>query len=258
MIHINGLRNTDIFNIFVWCWIGCSIVIFLSLLKITAPYGRHARKGWGPLLSNKIGWILMEIPSLLIPVLYFFKYRAYLSRNPQLIFATLWIMHYFYRSLLFPFKLHSKKNIPLSIVAMGSFFNTVNSLINMISITHIKKYSPIWMRDPRFITGVILFITGFLLHYTSDSKLISLRRNGENGYKIPEGGIFNFVSSPNYLGEILEWTGWAIATWSLAGLSFALWTFANLAPRALANHKWYKENFPTYPENRKALIPYIL
>jgi len=65
-----------------------------------------------------------------------------------------------------------------------------------------------------------------------------LRENGNSVYKIPEGGMFNLVSSPNYLGEILEWTGWAIATWSLAGLSFALWTFANLAPRALANHRW--------------------
>lgn len=140
--------------------------------------------GSSPLKQN---WLGSYGNSLLIPVLYFFEYRAYLSRSPQIIFATSRIMHYFYRSLLFPFKLRSKKNIPLSIVAMGSFFSTVNSLINMISITHIKEYSPIWMGDPRFITGVILFITGFLLHYTSDSKLISLRRNGEKGIKFLRG-----------------------------------------------------------------------
>jgi hypothetical protein len=44
------------------------------------------------------------------------------------------------------------------------------------------------------------------------------------------------VSCPNYLGEILEWIGWAIATWSLAGWVFAIWTMANLAPRAFTNH----------------------
>jgi len=37
-----------------------------------------------------------------------------------------------------------------------------------------------------------------------------------------------------------------------------LWTIANLAPRALANHKWYKETFPEYPSQRKALIPFFL
>ncbi|MDI6851710.1 MAG: 3-oxo-5-alpha-steroid 4-dehydrogenase, partial [bacterium] len=173
-------------------------------------------------------------------------------------FVSLWTFHYFYRSLLFPFRLKSRKDIPLSIAGMGFFFNIVNSLLNMISITHVKKYNQSWTGDPRFLAGIVLFIVGFLLHYISDSKLINLRKKGDLEYRIPEGGMFNLVSSPNYLGEILEWTGWAIATWSLAGLSFALWTFANLAPRALANHRWYKANFPFYPKNRKALIPYLL
>lgn len=258
MTHIDGLKSIDTFNFIVWCWIAFSAFIFVILLKISAPYGRHARKGWGLMLSNRIGWILMEIPSLLIPTFYFFKYRTYLTQSPHIIFVSLWTFHYFYRSLLFPFRLKSRKDIPLSIAGMGFFFNIVNSLLNMISITHVKKYNQSWTGDPRFLAGIVLFIVGFLLHYISDSKLINLRKKGDLEYRIPEGGMFNLVSSPNYLGEILEWTGWAIATWSLAGLSFALWTFANLAPRALANHRWYKANFPFYPKNRKDLIPYLL
>jgi len=258
MTHIDGSKSMDTFNFIVRCWIVFSALIFIILLKITAPYGRHARKGWGPIVSNRIGWILMEIPSLLIPAFYVFKYQAYLILSPQIIFVSLWIFHYFYRAILFPFRLKLRKDIPLSIIGMGIFFNVVNSHLNMFSIAFIKKYNPSWIRDPRFLVGIILFIMGFFIHYTSDSKLINLRENGNSVYKIPEGGMFNLVSSPNYLGEILEWTGWAIATWSLAGLSFALWTFANLAPRALANHRWYKANFPLYPKNRRALIPYLL
>ncbi|MFN2145515.1 MAG: hypothetical protein ACK2T7_09175 [Anaerolineales bacterium] len=30
-----------------------------------------------------------------------------------------------------------------------------------------------------------------------------------------------------------------------------------MAPRALANHSWYHENFKTYPGERKALIPWV-
>jgi 3-oxo-5-alpha-steroid 4-dehydrogenase 1 len=32
----------------------------------------------------------------------------------------------------------------------------------------------------------------------------------------------------------------------------------NLVPRAFATHKWYREKFPDYPANRKALIPYVI
>jgi hypothetical protein len=55
----------------------------------------------------------------------------------------------------------------------------------------------------------------------------------------------------------MEWAGWAVLTWSFAGASFAAWTVANLAPRARANHLWYRKNFPAYPPERKALIPRV-
>ena len=97
-----------------------------------------------------------------------------------------------------------------------------------------------------------------IINIKSDDILFALRDDGSTGYKIPRGGLFEKVSCPNYLGEIIEWTGWAIATWSLAGATFAIWTVCNLAPRALAHHKWYKEEFEEYPEDRKALVPFLL
>ncbi len=74
----------------------------------------------------------------------------------------------------------------------------------------------------------------------------------------PHGGAFRWVSCPNYLGEIVEWIGWALATWSLAGTAFALYTMANLAPRAVAHHRWYRERFADYPPQRRALVPFVL
>ena len=59
------------------------------------------------------------------------------------------------------------------------------------------------------------------------------------------------------LGEILEWVGWAILTWSWVGLSFAVWTAANLAPRAIAHHRYYRQKIDGYPQGRKALLPYV-
>lgn len=77
-------------------------------------------------------------------------------------------------------------------------------------------------------------------------------------YYLPEGGLYDYVSSPNYLGEIIEWSGWAIATWSLPGTLFALGAIGCIGVRSIHTHKWYKDCFKDYPKNRKALIPFIL
>ncbi len=65
------------------------------------------------------------------------------------------------------------------------------------------------------------------------------------------------MASPNYFGEVLEWCGWALAVKGLAGWAFAIYTFANLAPRARSHLRWYREKFDDYPNQRKALIPFI-
>jgi steroid 5-alpha reductase family enzyme len=105
---------------------------------------------------------------------------------------------------------------------------------------------------------MIVFIAGFSVNQAADSKLISLRAGGAKGYFIPGGKLFKNVSCPNFLGEIIEWTGYAIMTWSLPGVSFAVWTAANLIPRALHHHKWYHDTFADYPAERKAIIPGVL
>ena len=104
----------------------------------------------------------------------------------------------------------------------------------------------------------IIFILGMFINIRSDNILLNLRDGEESDYKIPNGFLFNKISCPNYLGEIIEWLGWAIMTWSFAGLVFFFWSIANLIPRAYSNHKWYKKQFSNYPAERKAIVPYLL
>jgi 3-oxo-5-alpha-steroid 4-dehydrogenase 1 len=76
---------------------------------------------------------------------------------------------------------------------------------------------------------------------------------------VPQFGLFQLVSCANLFAEVLEWFGFAVAAYpSLPALSFALWTFFNLAPRAVAHHRWYQRQFPDYPPNRRAIIPFLL
>ena len=146
----------------------------------------------------------------------------------------------------------------LSIVLMAILFNVINAYLNgRYFHLFLHRYSVLWLTDPRFILGIFLFFAGFAINIHSDSVLRKLRKEGKVEYHIPEGGFFTMVSSANYLGEVVEWIGWACLTWNMAGLGFALWTCANLIPRARAHHKWYILNFDDYPAKRKAIIPFL-
>ena len=65
---------------------------------------------------------------------------------------------------------------------------------------------------PTFILGVLVFVFGLSVNIDSDRRLRNLRSdNSSTGYKIPQGGFFNYVSAANYFGEICEWWGFALA-----------------------------------------------
>jgi len=240
-------------------WIAIGVFTFVLLLFVTAPYGRHTREGWGPAVQARWGWILMEGASPLAFTLFFLVGNQTL--NPvTAVFFILWILHYTNRSILYPLRMkHAERPMVLSVAVMGLFFNSVNAYLNGTYLNLLGgRYTLSWMLSLRFIIGVALFAGGMLINLHSDGILRRMRSEEEGRYRIPRGGFFELVSCANYLGEIVEWAGWAVMTWSLPGLTFALWTAANLIPRAVAHHRWYKRRFPDYPDDRRAVIPYIL
>jgi hypothetical protein len=244
------------FDIIVYIWIGIAIVVFPIALKITAPYGRHTKK-IGKMIPNKLGWTLMEIPSPVICI-YFFVTGTADKTMFHYIFISLFVLHYLNRTFIWPLRTKTKgKQMPMIIVFSGIFFNLINGFINGYYLGNFAIYETSWLYDPRFIIGMILFFVGVYINTSSDNKLLKLREPGETGYKIPYGGLFKYVSAPNLFGEIIEWAGYAIASWSLPTASFAIWTLANLIPRGRDHHKWYLLNFKDYPKNRKAIIPNI-
>jgi protein-S-isoprenylcysteine O-methyltransferase Ste14 len=232
-------------------------VVFISLFFINAPYGRHVREGWGPSISNRLAWIIMESPSAVAFALIYAFGKHALEPTP-LVLCSIWLIHYVHRTFVFPFRLKStRRPMPISVAAMAIIFNSINAYLNARWISELGSYSTSWLSDPRFVVGTLIFFAGMAINIQSDNILFSLRKPGESGYKIPEGGAYRLVSMPNYLGELIEWAAWALASWSLAGLAFFVFTFANLVPRAVANHRWYRETFDDYPKERRAVIPWL-
>ena len=242
----------------LYMWIGLALIVLpVAIIKV-APYGRHTREGWGWMMDNKWGWIIMELPTLIILPVFSILYPSSLSL-PISVMIVCYLLHYIHRVMIYPNFIKTEgKRIPLNIVLSAFFFNVINGLVLSYFFFFIATYEDAWLMDPRFIIGLVIFLIGAYINVRSDYFLISLRKPGETGYKIPKGFMFQYVSCPNHLGEIIEWLGFGIMAWAFPVFSFSIWTASNLIPRTLNHHSWYLKLFPDYPKERKAVIPFVL
>lgn len=234
-----------------------AVVVFLALLKIEAGYGIAYTPKWGPSVNNKLGWVLMEAPVFIIMLILCLASPRRTEAAPLAMFL-IFELHYFQRSFIFPLMMKGKSRMPLAIMLMGMLFNSLNALMQggwIFFVSAPDRYPASWLGSWQFILGTIVFFWGMATNLHSDHIIRNLRKPGDTRHYLPRGGMFRFVTSANYLGELMEWVGFAILTWSWSGAVFALWTFANLAPRALKINARYNREFG--PLNQKAIIPFI-
>ncbi|MEQ9520814.1 MAG: 3-oxo-5-alpha-steroid 4-dehydrogenase [Parvibaculum sp.] len=242
------------------------IAMFVSALGVAVqgaifpnPLGRYMDVGRWRAIKARTGWLWMEIPAALACCGFYLWFApAYVW--PALACVLMWQIHYVHRGFIFPFRLKSvDKPFPLIAVPLAIGFNTMNGFVNGWALGHADHLqSMVWFGDARFWVGLGVMIGGLYINLKSDTMLMRLRNDGSTAYKIPRGFLFEKVTAPNYLGEMLIWAGFACMSWTLAGLSFALFTTGYMIPRALTHHRWYKEKFPDYPATRKAIIPGLL
>ena len=235
------------------------LAVFIALYFVEAGYGYLFNPRFGFPLPNRIGWIIMETPAFVTMGAWCLTARA--DQGPQLALAALFLIHYFQRSFVFPMLMRGRSKMPAGIVLMGLVFNCINA--NLIGGWLFRAapagYYEGWFADPRFWIGTVLFFAGMAVNLHSDHIVRNLRKEGDTKHYIPRGGMFRFVSSANYFGELTQWAGFALASWSWAGLLFLWWTFANLAPRSASLYKRYQKEFGEEFTSlkRKRIIPFI-
>lgn len=238
-----------------------SVVVFIALQRIEAPYGMTYSRKWGWSVPNKLGWVLMEWPVFFAMVL-LWVLSPRRGEPALIVMACIFLVHYFQRCFIFPFIMRGKNRMPLLIVALGFTFNLINAYMIggwLFYVSPEGLYGVSWLYSPLFILGTVIFLTGMAININSDHIIRNLRSPGDSRHYIPRGGMYKYVTGANYFGELTEWLGFAILTWSWAGVVFVLWTFANLVPRAAALHKRYGEEFgEEYTSlGRKRIIPFI-
>lgn len=248
------------YNTFLWVMAAVAVVVFVALQFFEAGYGYLFDRRYGPPVNNKVGWVLMESPVFVAMCILWAMSDRQWATVPLVLFS-MFQLHYFQRSFIFPLLMRGKSKMPLGIVLMGMVFNTLNALMQGGWIFYLAPadYYADWFAKPYIYVGVLLFFAGMFINMQSDYIIRHLRKEGDTRHYIPRGGAFRYVSSANYFGELLEWTGFAVASWSWAGVVFVLWTFANLAPRSASLYKRYAKEFGEEFTSlgRKRIIPFI-
>jgi 3-oxo-5-alpha-steroid 4-dehydrogenase 1 len=226
-----------------------AITVVLALF-VKTPYGRFADEKFGALAF-----------------VYFYTRGPHALAPFPLFVLFVWLVHYGNRGFLMPALMRvpkgQKSSFGLLVVAIGWVVTSLHGYLNgAFASTFSGRIGWEWFAAPSVVIGVLLYYAGFAINLHSDHILRKLRtkeevRRGIKEYRIPRGGLFEYVSNPSYFSELLFWMGFAVFTWSLAGVFILAISMANLVPRAIDTHCWYHEKFPDYPAQRKILVPFV-
>lgn len=262
--------------------------------------GSEYRWWFGPAFDARISWFLFECPNLIWSWYWCWYHRDFDSPmrmalssdydrpgiSTNIVLASLFTLHYINRAIVYPMRMNTDSHeVPLLVTVCAALITSWNGYLQCFHLAQIEEHPPLTLSMElgnlfRW-AGICLFFVGMGVNVSSDEALRNLRRanspspppaTGNNGeksttirhrdcaYYIPRSRLFARVSCPNFLGEIIEWLGFSIASkFSLPSVAFLIYTASNLIPRGVAHHNWYLRKFDDYPIERKwAVIPLVV
>ena len=252
--------GADTYCMTMWTMAVIAVIVFIALYFVKAGYGIFRTRQWGVSINNKVAWVLMEAPVFIV-MLYMWVSNGATTTLPAFLAFLLFELHYFQRSFIFPLLMNGKSLMPISIIFMGITFNVINGLLIGTSLFLLSPSAynegAAYLTHPSAISGIIIFFIGMGINLHSDYVIRHLRLPGDTRHYLPQKGFYRYVTSANYFGEIVEWTGFALLCSTPATWLFVVWTAANLVPRAAAIHNRYSEEFGDAVGKRKRIIPFL-
>ncbi|KAI0645230.1 3-oxo-5-alpha-steroid 4-dehydrogenase-domain-containing protein [Trametes meyenii] len=275
-----------------------------ATFTIDAPFGRFSPSEDSIFLVDGIkSWIFMELVS---PATFIYTYlhspllptaaiavQPLTLSHPPTFLAALFLVHYLNRAIISPLRTPSRSKSHISVPLSAVLFNTVNGSLlgTYLSSPAAHTFLSGAFSRPLFWAGIALWAVGLVGNIAHDEILLNLRRKAKSKpksddddnnrkdkskkqehYAIPYGGLYRFISYPNYFCEWAEWFGFALAASpapSFASLAsfivtasppwlFFLSEIFLMFPRAWRGHQWYHDRFPNYPKERRAVMPFLL
>ena len=252
--------GADTYCMIMWVMAVTAVIVFIALYFVKAGYGIFRTKQWGLSINNKVAWILMEAPVFFV-MLYIWASNGTPTTLPAFLAFLLFELHYFQRSFIFPLMMKGQSQMPVAIMLMGVIFNVINGLVIGTSLFTLPPSAyndgAAYLTHPTAIAGIAIFFSGMGINLHSDHVIRHLRKPGDNRHYLPQKGFYRYVTSANYFGELVEWTGFALLCSTPAAWLFVVWTAANLVPRAAAIHKRYRDEFGDAVGSRKRILPFV-
>lgn len=238
-------------NIYLYAFLAVLVIGAGPVVYIGRQPSSYNKAHTGVVLPARLGMaILYSAPILAL----FFAAKDYL-RNASLVQWTVIgaVSLHFVKRILESLFLH-RYSRPASLSAtlvVAFLYSTAAYIIGRMNET------PVPAPDGWFVTGVAFFFLGSAGNFYHHKLLADLRRDSP-GYFVPKGGLFEFTACPHYLFEIFTWLGFAILSRHLAVWMILLFVIAYLTALSLRALEWYRAEFPDFPKNRKAILPFIL
>jgi len=239
------------FHLFVTGW------TFLALLSLPMVLNRKPEKEQEldeKLKTSKTNLILPELLSIAAFTFIFLTGNS-AKTSVTWLFFFFWISHFGIKIIFNTLNGHHYKTRSVN-TKMFSVIVTVNALINGYYLGWLwPAYAVSWINHPAFLGGSILIILGFVIQISAN---IGIATNEEIDKHVLNSGLHKIVFCPAYFGEILQWGGFAIITWSAPAAAAFCWMLPMLYMQATVQKHRYLHKFPELPMARKALVPYIL
>lgn len=253
---------------------------FMEFKNINLNYSKFNRRGSpSPQLSSTIGMLIFYTPAFLIASFYLFcklgsphasillqklgflhlsiKWNIQMEGSTRLLVLTVAIaLHFFKRVIEVLFIHRYSGGIGVDTAMLISFIYSLEA-VSFFYAMEISEGLPLPTIDLMPL-GILLFIIGMLGNLYHHYLLSRLRKDGEKGYSIPHGGLFEFVVCPHYLFEIIDFVGLAFISQTSFGFCTVTMIFLYLLGRSLSTRTWYVKKFEGFPSHRKALIPYLI
>ena len=80
------ILNLSQFHLLLMIMVAIAIVVFIVLNFVEAGYGKMISKKWGPAISNKLAWVLMECPVFIVLFYFWFNSERRFEIAPLLFF----------------------------------------------------------------------------------------------------------------------------------------------------------------------------
>ena len=97
----------DIFFPFLFLWSTIAVLVFIALFYKNAPYGRYFTLDSNYKIPSRIGWIIMESPTIIGMLIFIVLFRNKIGQT-EIIFCLLWLSHYIHRTMIWPFRAQLK------------------------------------------------------------------------------------------------------------------------------------------------------